>query len=99
MWCSTSQRPPNSGYSFFSELNACGSQVTIRVTPTPLSVSTSVAASAWNTISLPRRRTHSPVDVSAAPRMPKRTPACRRIATNARAIRWPRGSNDAAEPT
>jgi hypothetical protein len=31
--------------------------------------------------------------------MPKRTPAWRRMRTNARAIFWPRGSNDIAEPT
>ena len=30
---------------------------------------TSVAASCWNSISLPARRTHSPVEVSASPRM------------------------------
>ena len=43
--------------------------MTILLTPSPFSVATSVAASFWNSISLPARRTHSPVEVSAAPRI------------------------------
>ena len=35
-----------------------------------------LARSCWNSISLPARRTHSPVEVSRAPRIPNRTPAC-----------------------
>ena len=71
----------------------------MRFAPTPFSVSTRAVASAWNTISLPSRRTHSPVEPSAAPRMPIFTPAACATLTNARAIFCPRGSNDDAEPT
>ena len=31
LWCSTVHCPPKAGYSFFSELKACGSPVTIRL--------------------------------------------------------------------
>ena len=66
----------------------------MRVTPSSPSVSTRAVASCWNSISLPTRRTHSPVEPSRAPRMPKRTPARCRMATKARAIFCPRGSKD-----
>src|SRR6266498_3252756 len=73
--------------------------VSICLTPSRFSVLTNARASVWNSISLPARRTHSPVDVSAAPRRPMRTPAAFISVTNARAIFCPRGSNDSAEPT
>src|SRR6478672_8398949 len=62
-------------------------------------VSTFCMPSIWNRKSLPSRRAGSPVQVSAAPRMAKFTPAVCRSSATARVTFFDRSSNAPAQPT
>jgi hypothetical protein len=67
----------------------------MRRTPNSANVAISAAARLLEQhLSLPARRTHSPVEVSRAPRIANLTPAVLRILAKAVAIAWPRASND-----
>ena len=77
----------------------CAQWVTSRWNRTPPSVPATRPAASRNAASSPIRRAGSPVQVSAAPRIAKSTPAARRSWAVARAMRRPCGSNAPAQPT